>query len=264
MTTDRKTIGFLGITLDSLNTDEILERILEFVAIGRPHKVMYLNADCFVKAMKDREYCEILNKADMLYSDGISIVIGAKIFGFHLPGRSTAADFMPAFCRKFAERKYSIFLLGGGDGVAATAATRLKAMYPNILIAGTHHGYFRKEECQNVLNIIEAAKPHILLVGFGAPYQEIWIEKNFHQIDVPVVWGVGGLFDYLSGRLRRGPKILVDNGFEWLCRLCIEPKRLWRRYLIGNSEFIYYLLRQSLGAQVQEAKNKKQMSTLGK
>ncbi|UCD58618.1 MAG: WecB/TagA/CpsF family glycosyltransferase [Candidatus Hydrogenedentota bacterium] len=237
----RKVVDFLGITVDVLDTQELYERVAGFVEEAKPRKVMYLNADCISVSRRDSAYRRILNNADLVYADGISIVLGAKMLGMHLPGRSTGADFIPGFCRGFAERGYRIYFLGARPGVAENAAHRLRQSVPSLDIVGIRDGYFAPEEKEQVVADIVEARPHILLVGLGAPYQERWIEENLERLNVPVVWGVGGAFDFISGRLTRGPRWLVDNGFEWLCRLLVEPGRLWRRYLIGNVKFLWYV-----------------------
>lgn len=210
--------------------------------MDKKHLIYYVNADCMLISFKDKEYCSILNKADCVYSDGAGVVLGARIMGKSIPKRSTAADFMPRFCEVFAEYGFRIFLLGAKMGVAEEAAEKLVKRIPHLKIAGTHHGYFNKEDTGGVIAKINSVKPDLLLVGFGAPIQEKWIYRNINSLDVSVAWGVGGLFDFISGRTWRGPSWLLDNGFEWLCRLIAEPKRLWYRYLVGNARFVFSVL----------------------
>lgn len=239
---NRRVVSFMGVSLDDLDAEGLLERVIVYSKAKMRRKIMYMNADCTLLAMRDRQYMAILNRADLVYADGVGVVLGARLFGERLPGRMTGADFMPDFCDKFEKSGLSIFLLGGREGVAAKAAQKLKQRCPGLKVAGTHHGYFDHERSSSVIEAINRANPHILLVAFGAPHQEKWIDRNAGMLDVPVVWGVGGLFDFLSGNTRRGPKWLLDNGFEWLCRLMAEPQRLWKRYLVGNSRFVLYLL----------------------
>lgn len=239
---ERKTINFLGVHIDVLNTQGLLEKVINFTLEGKQRKVMYVNVDCILMSLKDICYRQILNRADLVYADGAGVVWGARLWGHRIPGRSTAADFMPDFCKDFAQNKLKIYLLGAKDGVAEGAAANLLKKIPDLKITGTYHGYFKREDIGRVIEEINARKPHILLVGFGAPRQEKWIEENAANLDVPVIWGVGGLFDFISERTWRGPHWLLDNGFEWLCRLIAEPRRLWRRYLIGNTKFILCLL----------------------
>lgn len=242
MRAKRKAIEFLGVNVDVLDTEGLCERVLDFAQQDTPRKVMYVNADCMLLARKDGAYRDILNRADLVYADGVGVVWGAKLWGHRLPGRATAADFMPEFCRRFAGLGLRIYLLGAKEGVARKAKERLLEQVPDLEVAGVHHGYFSMEETTRIIEEVNAARPHVLLVGFGAPYQERWIEENSSQLEVPVIWGVGGLFDFISGRTKRGPKWLLDHGFEWLCRLVAEPRRLWRRYLVGNSKFVLYIL----------------------
>lgn len=233
----------MGVNIDVLDTQSLYKNVIKFAGSNKLHQVMYVNADCMLIAWKDYEYRKILNSAHLVYADGKSIVWGARILGRYLPNRSTGADFMPWFSEGFADKGFRIFLLGARPGIAAIAGQRLKLAIPKLQIVGVHHGYFNDYENDTVFDLIKRAKPHILLVGFGAPKQEKWIAKNYQFLEVPVIWGVGGLFDFISGRLKRGPQILLNNGFEWLCRLFVEPRRLWKRYLLGNVLFMGHVLK---------------------
>lgn len=242
----RRVTDFLGINVDVLDTQGLFDRIVALVEERRQRKVMYLNAHCTVTAKKNSEYRDILNRADLVYADGMSVVWGARLLGSRLPGRSTGADFLPGFCKGFAERGYRLFFLGSKPDIIEKARLRLTEAVPGLNVVGTHHGYFKPHENDQVLEKISAADPHILIVGMGVPLQENWIDVNCSCLNVPVVWGVGALFDFMSGELPRGPQWLVDHGFEWLCRLCIEPRRLWKRFIFGNFQFMMYVLSHKL------------------
>ncbi len=239
---NRSTVNLLGVNIDVVDTDGLCEKIVNFTTQESAHTVMYVNTDCMLISQKNEKYRQTLNTADLVYADGIGVVYGAKLWGHFLPGRSTGADFMPDFCRTFAEEGLRLFFLGAAEGVAEEAAGRLRRDISKLSIVGTHHGYFSPEQNDELIVKINAAKPDIVVVGFGAPRQEFWIKDNADRLDAAVLWGVGGLFDFLSGRTERGPQWLLDHGFEWLCRLFVEPRRLWRRYLIGNTKFVLYLL----------------------
>jgi N-acetylglucosaminyldiphosphoundecaprenol N-acetyl-beta-D-mannosaminyltransferase len=240
----RQTVELLGVTVDCVDTAGLLEKVLAFTDQAAASRVMYVNTDCMLLARENDEYRQVLNRADLVYADGIGVVYGARLWGHVLPGRSTGADFMPRFCRVFAQKGLRVYFLGAREGVARKAAEKLCADIPGLQIVGTRNGYFSPDEEPGVIAAINAARPDIVLVGFGAPGQELWIDRNAAKIDARVVWGVGGLFDFLSGRTPRGPQWLLDNGFEWLCRLVAEPRRLWRRYLIGNTRFVLCLLKE--------------------
>jgi len=239
----RNIVDFLGVNVDVIDTEALYRQLLDFVKNGQPRQVMYVNADCMLLSIKDEEYRQILNSADLVYADGVGVAWGARLVCKDFPNRSTAADFMPSFCQRFAQEGVSIYMLGARPGVAEAAASKLKEIAPTLKIAGTHHGYFGENEMAEVIENIVQSNPDILLIALGAPHQEKWIKKNFSSLNIPVVWGVGGLLDFLSGRINRGPQWLLDNGLEWLCRLFVEPGRLWKRYLIGNTKFLYHLLR---------------------
>jgi len=239
---DRETVDLLGVVIDVVSTDGLCRRIVEFAGQAKTRTVMYVNADCMLLADRNPQYRQVLNNADLVYADGIGVVYGAKLWGHSLPGRSTAADFMPDFCRTFAAKGLRLYFLGARPGVAEQAAEKLRHDIPGLKITGTRHGYFNPEQENEIIAGINGAGADIVVVGLGAPAQELWISRNSAKLDAAVIWGVGGLFDFLSGRTPRGPQWLLDNGFEWLCRLMAEPKRLWYRYLVGNTRFVVRLL----------------------
>lgn len=144
-----------------------------------------------------------------------------------------------------------MFFLGSKPGIAEKAAQRLQERHPNLVIAGTHHGYFDKTpgslENEAIIQQINAARPNILIVAFGMPLQEKWLMENWERIDANIALTGGAVFDYISGELARAPRWMTDNGLEWLGRLLIEPGRLWKRYVIGNPLFLWRILLQRLG-----------------
>lgn len=229
----------LGIDIDSLTADEFLARIDEFVESKIPHQISYLNADCLNKCWSNRSYRETIMKSDLVYADGMGIVWASRLFGHPLPERLNANDLLPQFCQQAEEKGHRIFLLGGEAGVAEKAADDLISKYPKLKIVGCHHGYFADFESQAVIDKIRAAGPDILIVGMGAPKQELWIRRHLDDLKVPVVWGVGGLLDYSAKGIKRAPEWMRNIGLEWFWRLCLEPKRLWKRYLLGNILFTF-------------------------
>ena len=238
-----KRIAFLGVKVAPVNTEQLLEHITAFASGTEQRTVMYVNAACMLIADKNPEYRDALNSADLVYADGTGVVLGARLWGHRLPGRSTAADFMPELCRRCAERGIRLFFLGAKPGVAQKAAACLTEKIPDLKIAGTHHGYFNSNETENIISMINSSGADLLVVGFGAPVQEFWIRDNAPGLKPRCIWGVGGLFDFVSGRTARGPQWLLDHGFEWLCRLAVEPRRLWKRYIPGNIMFIFLTLK---------------------
>ncbi len=229
----------LGIDIDSLTAPEFLNRIDRFVESGTPHQISYLNADCLNQCWSNPSYREAVTHSDLVYADGMGVVWASRLFGHPLPERLNANDLLPEFCQRAEEKKHRIFFLGGQDGIAEKSASDLKAKYPGLEIAGCHHGYFTLEEEPEVIEKIRDAKPDILIVGMGAPKQERWIQQHLETLGVPVAWGVGGLLDYSAKGLKRAPVWMRKTGLEWLWRFGLEPKRLWKRYLLGNILFTF-------------------------
>jgi N-acetylglucosaminyldiphosphoundecaprenol N-acetyl-beta-D-mannosaminyltransferase len=188
---------------------------------------------------RDRAYRDILADADIVYCDGAGVVLAARLTGQTIPERMTGADWIEDLCRTAVERDLSLYLLGGASGSVHGAAAVLRRRYPALRIVGEKDGYHVGPDMVNEIN---AQHPDILLVGMGTPRQEKWIAHHRSALDVPVVWAVGGLFDFVSGRIPRGPKCMTQHGLEWLCRLLVEPHRLWRRYLLGNPRFLWRVL----------------------
>ncbi len=229
----------LGIEVDSLTTEEFLQRLEEFIASGKPHHVAYLNADCVNKCWSNVAYREAVSNADLVYADGMGVVWASRVFDRPLPERVNAGDLLPQLCELASEKQYKIYLLGGEDGIAQKSAERLSSEYPQLQIVGYHHGFFDEDQEKEIIDDIRSAQPDILLVGTGAPLQELWIRERLEELNVPVAWGVGGLFDYCAEKFSRAPSWMREAGFEWLYRLLLEPRRLWRRYILGNIIFTF-------------------------
>jgi len=208
----------------------------------QPFLATYLNAHNFNLLFKNQEYLESIQKANFLYADGWGAVFAARLLGKRLPGRLTAKDFFNDFCQKIESEKLSVFLLGNQEKIIRKTAEIINNQFPQIKIKGFHHGFFSKKDEKKIVTEINFQKPDFLIAGLGSPRQEIWLAKNLFRLKIRVGWCVGGLFNFVSGANPACPKLLGDWGFEWFFRLVTEPKRLWRRYLIGGPEFFYRLI----------------------
>ena len=229
----------LGIHIDSLTGEEFLNRLDEFVALGLPHQISYLNADGLNQCWSNRAYREAIHTSDLVYADGMGVVWASRLFGHPLPERVNANDLWPEFCRRAAEKGYRIFLLGGEPGVAEKAAKDFVRQYPALQIVGWQHGFFQGDEEEAVIEKIRQERVDVLLVGMGAPRQELWIRRHLKTLGGPAAWGVGGVFDYTAKQIRRAPVWMRQTGLEWFWRLCQEPRRLWKRYVLGNILFSF-------------------------
>lgn len=237
----REFSNVLGVNIDRLNTEQVIEKLEEFISSGKSHQVVYINVDGINRCFFDKRYRKIVEEADLVYPDGMGVVWASKLTHRPLPARVNAGDFLPQLCQTCVQKGYRIYLLGGQGWVVRKAAENLCREFPALQIAGTHHGFFQAEEEENIIESINRSGAQILLVGLGVPTQEKWIRRNLPKLAVPVCWGVGGLFDYYSLRIRRAPVFLRRMGLEWVFRLTLEPRRLWRRYMVGNFIFLLRL-----------------------
>ncbi len=246
----RERIEVLGVGVDPVTVDELHAALLRLVGEDGLSLVLNANAHCLNLCYRDPALRGFLNRADVVFCDGAGVMLAARILGRRIPARITYADWAWRLAA-FAEAEgLSLYFLGARPGVADEAARRLRKRHPGLEIAGTRHGYFDRAagspENAVVVQEINVAAPDILLVGLGMPLQERWLMENQERLNVGVALTGGAVFDYVSGGLRRGPRLLTVNGLEWMARLLVEPRRLWRRYLLGNPLFLLRVLRERL------------------
>lgn len=245
-------VNVLGVGVDPLTVDELHAEISYLIREGRHALVLPVNVHYLNLAYTDPSIKDFLNGAEVVFCDGAGVMLAARILGRSIPERITYADWTWQLAEFAASEGFSLYFLGGRPGEAEKAAKRLRQRHPGLKMAGARHGYFDhtfgSEENEAVIERVNAARPDILLVGFGSPLQERWLMENRDRIDARVALTGGAVFSYVSGGLQRGPRLLTDNGFEWLARLLVEPRRLWRRYLVGNPVFLLRVLRQRLSS----------------
>lgn len=235
-------IDFLGIRLVSVTVKEFIDFVLNSAKQKKKTFITYVNAHCVNTAFRDQEYHNILRQADIVYADGQAIVWAGKFLGTPLPERINAGDFFLNFARRCVNEEIKIFLLGSYPEVAEAITRKLHQQIPGLKIVGTQHGFFNPDEDADFIARINSSGAEILFVGMGVPRQEKWAYKYFNALSVPVIWCVGALFEYYAGYRARAPWWLRRLGLEWLFRLLLEPRRLWRRYLLGNPEFLLRVL----------------------
>jgi N-acetylglucosaminyldiphosphoundecaprenol N-acetyl-beta-D-mannosaminyltransferase len=224
-------VELFGIPIDRVTLHSALERIERWVLqgpCGRARIVVTPDTTALMRARRDPRLREVYRRADLVTADGAGIVWASRRLAAPLPERVAGIDLIEAYCGRAAGRDDRLFLLGAAPGVADAAARRLRRRFPGLNVVGTHHGYFSSNEESYVVREIERARPDVLLVGLGVPKQELWMFRNHTRARVPVMIGVGGSFDVLSGRLPRAPRLWQRIGLEWLWRALREPRRLWR------------------------------------
>jgi len=236
-------LRLLDLDIANLTMTEAIQHIEQAACGDRPCSVFFVNPDCLNKMATDRDYFHILQQADYVLPDGIGLTLAGKLLQTPLKENINGTDMLPFVCKMAASRGYSLFLLGGRPGVADQAARQLTERY-QVSIAGTAHGYFdRFTESGRVIDQINRSGADILLVGLGAPEQEKWVSRHRQQLLPKVLMGVGGLFDFYSGNIKRAPVWMRETGLEWVYRILQEPGRMWRRYVLGNPLFLYRVAR---------------------
>ncbi|RHW39528.1 glycosyltransferase [Lysinibacillus yapensis] len=228
---------FLGTQL------ELVDRIVSNTQKKIKKAYYAINADCMLKYWSDEEYQKIINMpAHITYVDGMGIIFAQKFLKLPIAReRIATTDLFPALVKHLQNHNslLRIFLLGGKNDTAEIVIKNFGTKYPNVNFVGSHHGYFDKnEESNRVIQYINSLNVDILFVGFGNPIQEKWVNNYFDQLNVSTIITCGGLFDYYSNNVKRAPLILQKTGLEWFYRLLQEPKRLYKRYLFGNFNFI--------------------------
>ncbi|WP_300034566.1 WecB/TagA/CpsF family glycosyltransferase [uncultured Roseobacter sp.] len=216
---------------------EPLKAAQHLLAGGRA-TVAFVNAHCANVRAKHRGYAASLGRTDYILPDGVGVDMAAGMRGKKLTANLNGTDFIPLLLREAARLGRSVFLIGGTPGTAAAAAARLCMDLPGLRIAGTRDGYNDAHPAADAVAEINETAADIVLVAMGVPRQEIWIDRNRALINADLVVGVGALFDFLAGNVRRAPVFVRRARLEWAWRLAIEPRRLAQRYLIGNGAFL--------------------------
>lgn len=225
----REPISILGVPIHNLTYNETLVRIEAMIAAGRPHQLVTVNPEFLVMAQRHLEFRRVLCAADLALADGVGLQWGARLQGKRFVSRVAGSQLVYRLATPAAEKGWRLFFLGAGPGVAAEAAARLRRQTPGLQIE-TNGADPTQAGTAEALQHIGRAQPHILLVAYGAPTQDLWIARHKAAAAVPVMMGVGGTFDVIAGRTPRPPQWVHDRGFEWLFRLWKDPGR-WRRQL---------------------------------
>ncbi len=235
----------LGVPVDAVQVPDVVQRMERWILQRDSSRyIAVTNVHGVIEAQHDPVFRLALDSADMVIPDGMPLIWCGRRRGFDLPHRVCGPDLFEAFCGETRRKGYAHFLYGGAPGVAELLARVLQRRFSGIRIAGTYSPPFRpltQEEDERVVEMVNRSNADVLWVGLGCPKQERWMCEHRHRLKVPVVVGVGAALDFLSGCLPRAPRVMGDHGLEWLYRLWKEPRRLWRRYLISNSCFVYYL-----------------------
>ncbi len=237
-------VNLLGFFISNCTYHELLEEIKKAIKNRKGIHIVTANAAMLTTAQRDNELKKCLFEADIITADGMSIIWATKFLGYPLKERVTGIDSIWRIIEQAEKFNQKIFLLGSEQSVIEKVVKTIKNKFPNLDLVGYRNGYFEKDE--DVIALIKRCQANILLGGMGFSFQEKWICKYKKILNVPVIMGVGGSFDVIAGKLTRAPLWVQKIGMEWFFRLIQEPKRLWKRYLITNTMFIYKVMKTKL------------------
>jgi N-acetylglucosaminyldiphosphoundecaprenol N-acetyl-beta-D-mannosaminyltransferase len=242
-------INILNTKFHKLTVHDLIEYIINAANIDKKTVIAHTNVRGMNFAYQLPWYRNFINNADLVFSDGVGTILGAKMLGYEMDSihRMTCPDYIENLVLACERQNVSLFLLAGAPGIIDKAIEKMKVIAPNLTVAG-HHGYFNKsgDENETVIAEINKFKPDVLYIGFGMPLQERWILDNLDKIEARVFLPLGACLDFYTDSVYRGPRWLTDNGLEWLTRLVTEPTRLWERYIIGNPLFFYRVFKQKI------------------
>jgi exopolysaccharide biosynthesis WecB/TagA/CpsF family protein len=240
------TIDILGVRFARLTLQQAEVLAEELYERKEPAWIAVENVHGVNIAWKHPSHRDVLNDADLVLNDGKGILLGARLLGERFPADLNGNVFTPMVLRLAAARGWPVYFLGAAPGVAERARSKLIQDLPGLEVVGTHHGFFGPEELPRVIDKIRTTGARVLVVGMGNPLQEKWLHD--HVVDTGVALGVtaGAFLDFEAGEVPRAPAWMNRTGFEWLFRLIVEPRRMWRRYLLGNPAFVYRVIRQRL------------------
>ena len=243
-------VDVAGVDIDNVSFADVVQKIEESILKRTPGFIVTPNIDHIVKLGKDANFKAVYREAMLVVPDGMPVLWAARFLGNPLKEKVSGSDILPRLCGISQKKGYKLFFLGGKSGSAVKAAEVLKKKHQGLQIVGVYSPPFGFENDENedkqIVEMIKNSHPDILFVGLGAPKQEKWIHKHYKDLGVPVSIGVGGTFEFISGAVRRAPAWMQIAGLEWLWRLAMEPKRLWRRYLVEDMEFFWIVLKQKL------------------
>jgi N-acetylglucosaminyldiphosphoundecaprenol N-acetyl-beta-D-mannosaminyltransferase len=241
-------IQFLQIPINIIPIESLVYYVNESIKERKKIVISYVNVHAVNLALSNSRFHDFLRQSDIVYCDGFGVQIGARLLGLVPPPRYTLPDFIDQLIAVCIDNNKGIYLLGSKPGIAQKAANNLVKKNPGLRICGTGDGFFDKSsessENKQVIKNINLASPAILFVGFGMPAQELWIRDNLPNLNPTVIFPVGAMLDYVAGEIYRSPKWMTDHGLEWLGRLIVEPRRLWKRYILGIPLFFFRVYRE--------------------
>ncbi len=238
----KKKIEFMGLIFDSVSIDETIDKCLNWCRQrDRTRTIITINVSHLMMMRNDPELATASRAGNLIVADGLPVVWATRMLGKALVGRVAGVDLFERLLAKGNDEKLRIFLLGARQEVLDKLNSDFQRNYPNLVVAGSRNGYFKPSETPDIVKQIADSKADILFIGMPSPFKEVWGQANREELGASIIVGVGGSFDVIAGFVKRAPGWMQKSGLEWLWRLMMEPRKLWKRYLICNAGFIYRL-----------------------
>jgi len=240
-------VELLGLPFDPATMQSAVDQCVAWCLGPRvPRTIITINASHVCQMRRDEELRRACLAGDLILADGMSVVWTFSLAGVPLPQRVAGVDMMARLLEGAGRHRLRVYFLGARREVVSRLAEQSAQRHPGLVVAGVRDGYFTPADHPAIVEEIRRATPHLLFVGMPSPFKETWCELHRTALDVPVVMGVGGSFDVLAGFVRRAPRAFQVTGMEWFWRLLMEPRKMWKRYLLTNSEFIWLAIGQVL------------------
>jgi len=251
-------VPLLGTEIDALSFSETMDAVGEIIDSRVPTQHLAMNAAKVVLLRTDPVLRALASECGIINADGVPLVWASRLLGHPLPERVNGTDLMEALCERAGQRGWSVFFFGARPEVVEQVARWAESNHPGLRVAGFRDGYFDESENDEIVAKIAASDASILFVGIPTPKKELWLHRNLADLNVPFCMGVGGSFDVVAGKVPRAPRWMQRNGLEWLFRFIQEPRRMWKRYLIGNVKFIVIVLVEVVSARVGASRHQRQ------
>ena len=240
----RPRLRMFGADVDALSLSESIDAAESLIQGGGAHQHVVINAAKVVLMKDDPEVLASVRNASMVNIDGQSVVWAARLLGHEVPERVAGIDFMDALLERAAERGWRVYFLGATDEVVRRVVEVEQERHPGLVVAGSRHGYWSPDEEDDVVATVRRARPDIVLLAIPTPRKEMFAARHLEGMGASLVVGVGGSFDVVAGVVSRAPVWMQRAGLEWFHRFAQEPRRMWRRYLVGNTRFLIAVARE--------------------
>jgi N-acetylglucosaminyldiphosphoundecaprenol N-acetyl-beta-D-mannosaminyltransferase len=237
-----KRYKLLNLYIDVISYGDLVSQLLESVRSRNQKCLVFINTLKYYQASKDNALKAAIEGADYILPDGISVLVAGKIFGVPVKERINGTDLFETLLKMSDKYRFRVFFLGATKDNLSKLLITVSDKYPNIIIGGTRNGYFSDQDNADIVEEINASNSDILFLGISSPKKEIWVNEVRQDLRISIIQGVGGSFDVVAGIIPRAPKWMQKYGLEWLHRVLKEPQRMFKRYLIANSYFVFLIL----------------------